>query len=285
MKRLIINADDVGADEARNAGIFEAAVNGIVTSVSILANGPAFDDAIKHIRLSSKNDVSYGIHINLSEGRPISSGLRIITGSDGLFLGKSFAIELFSRNNGQAFEKDIITEIDAQMKMLINAGIKVSHIDGHHHIHIFPAVINATISVAKRYNIPWIRIPEEKTPSYDGLSVNSEIISEAGLFSRFGSKARPLINATGIDATEHFRGLYLKGRLSLPILEEFFKKLPDGLTEFMTHPGNAVKEGVHGYFTRFSTPDREKELKALLHPGFREMIEKYNIILTPFPEV
>ena len=52
----------------------------------------------------------------------------------------------------------------------------------------------------------------------------------------------------------------------------------------MTHPGNAVKEGVHGYFTRFSTPDREKELKTLLHPGFREMIEKYNIILTPFPE-
>jgi len=41
MKRLIVNADDLAADEARNAGIFEAIAQGRVTSVSLLPNGPA----------------------------------------------------------------------------------------------------------------------------------------------------------------------------------------------------------------------------------------------------
>jgi len=284
MRRLIVNADDVGADKARNAGIFEAVKNGVVTSVSILANGPAFDDAISQIKLTNKNTISYGLHINLSEGKPISSGLKTVKGSDGSFFGKSYAIEFFSRKNDFALEEDINMEIDAQMKKLINTGIKVSHLDGHHHIHIFPAVINAAIGIAKRYKIPWIRVPEEERPSYGCLSTTDELTLEAELFSRFGSEARALIKAKGIGTTEHFRGLYLKGRLSLMVMEEMFKTLPDGLTEFMTHPGYALKEGSNIYFARFSNPDREKELEILLHPGFREMIEKYNIMLTPFPE-
>jgi D-alanine-D-alanine ligase-like ATP-grasp enzyme len=40
MRRLIVNADDLGADEARNEGIFEAIRAGVVTSASILPNGP-----------------------------------------------------------------------------------------------------------------------------------------------------------------------------------------------------------------------------------------------------
>ena len=44
MKSLIINADDLGADEPRNRGIFEAIEAGRVTSVSILVNGNGFED-------------------------------------------------------------------------------------------------------------------------------------------------------------------------------------------------------------------------------------------------
>ena len=47
MKSLIINADDLGADEARNRGIFEAIEAGRVTSVSVLVNGDGFEDAME----------------------------------------------------------------------------------------------------------------------------------------------------------------------------------------------------------------------------------------------
>ncbi len=42
MRRLIINADDLGADHARNEGIFEAIEAGVVTAASILANGEPY---------------------------------------------------------------------------------------------------------------------------------------------------------------------------------------------------------------------------------------------------
>ena len=50
MRRLIINADDLGADEARNEGIFEAIEAGVVTSASLLPNGPALGHALERIR-------------------------------------------------------------------------------------------------------------------------------------------------------------------------------------------------------------------------------------------
>jgi hypothetical protein len=89
MRQLIVNADDLGADEARNAGIFEAIRGGSVTSVSILANGPALEDALQEIRSLREKKISWGIHLNLSEGTPRLAGLRRLTGPEGCFLGKA----------------------------------------------------------------------------------------------------------------------------------------------------------------------------------------------------
>jgi hypothetical protein len=43
--------------------------------------------------------------------------------------------------------------------------------------------------------------------------------------------ARAQLEGTGIRTTDHFRGLYLKGRLSLSSLTESLENLPEGLTE------------------------------------------------------
>ena len=69
MKRLIVNADDLGADEGRNAGILEAVRAGVVKSVSLLANGPATAEACKAIHDGKYEEVSIGVHLNLSEGK------------------------------------------------------------------------------------------------------------------------------------------------------------------------------------------------------------------------
>lgn len=285
MKRLIINADDCGADKARNAGIFEAIKKGVVTSISILPNGPAFDDAMQRIKSLNNEKVSWGVHINLSEGKPLSSGLQVLAGPDGCFPGKLPAMKLFTNNNNNALEREIIIELDAQVKKLLNAGILIRHLDSHHHIHAFPAVIKAAISAAIKYKIPWIRIPEEVKPSYSNLDISEEIAAEAGLFSKYAAEARTRIETTGIRTTNHFRGLYLKGRLSLVIIEELLLTLPDGLTEFMTHPGHADTGRLSGPFSTFSTHDREQELTTLLHHEFPLLLKKSDVTLTPFPEI
>ncbi|MCX5834362.1 MAG: ChbG/HpnK family deacetylase [Deltaproteobacteria bacterium] len=94
MKRsLVINADDLGADEARNEGIFEAIDAGVVTSASLLANGPALEDALARMRALKNRKVSFGFHLNLSQGTPVSEGHRLLVGSDGNLAG-NFAIQL-----------------------------------------------------------------------------------------------------------------------------------------------------------------------------------------------
>ncbi|MCX5817299.1 MAG: ChbG/HpnK family deacetylase [Proteobacteria bacterium] len=284
MKKLIINADDCGADEARNAGIFEAINKGVVTSISILPNGPAFNDAIRRIKSLDNEEISLGVHINLSEGKPLSSGLQILAGPDGCFPGKLPAMKLFINNNN-ALEREITIELDAQVKKLLNAGMLIHHLDSHHHIHAFPAVIKAAISAAIKYKIPWIRIPEETKPSYSNLDISEEIAAEAGLFSKYATEARTRIETTGIRTTNHFRGLYLKGRFSLGIMEELLLTLPDGLTEFMTHPGHADTGRLSGPFSTFSTQDRERELETLVHPGFPLLLKKSDVTLTPFPDI
>ena len=54
MKRLIVNADDLGADEARNRGIFEAIDAEVLTSVSLLVNGPGVEEPQKNRNLDSR---------------------------------------------------------------------------------------------------------------------------------------------------------------------------------------------------------------------------------------
>jgi len=285
LKRLIINADDLGADQSRNAGIFEAIEAGSVTAASILANGPAFQDVIRRIDASACKHVSFGIHLNLTEGLPLTAGLGSITGADGCFLGKKEGHRFLMTEGDGVLERDIMVELSAQIKALRNAGIRINHLDGHQHVHIFPAVIQAAIRSALEFGIPWIRIPEEPIPAGIVEKTSHDLRDEAAMFIRLASAARLRIRKSTLITPDHFRGLYLKGRLSHEILEETLRALPPGLTELMVHPGRASASRGDGPFSSFSNSEREYELKTLMDEKIPAMLVRCNLTLTPFPEV
>jgi predicted glycoside hydrolase/deacetylase ChbG (UPF0249 family) len=285
LKRLIINADDLGADEGRNAGIFEAIEAGSVTAASILANGPAFQDVIRRIDASACKHVSYGIHLNLTEGMPLTAGPGSMAGADGCFRGKKEGHRLFMTEGDGMLERDIMVELSAQIEALRNAGIRISHLDGHQHVHIFPAVIQAAIRSGLEFGIPWIRIPEEPIPVGIVEQTSHDLRDEAAMFSHLASAARLRIRKSTLVTSDHFRGLYLKGRLSLERLEETLRALPPGLTELMVHPGRVSASRGDGAFSSFSNSEREYELKTLVDEKIPAMLAMYNLTLTPFPEV
>jgi predicted glycoside hydrolase/deacetylase ChbG (UPF0249 family) len=285
MKRLIINADDLGADEARNRGIFEAIEAGRVTSVSILVNGDGFEDAMERWKSLGKTEISLGVHVNLSEGRPISQDLRILTGQDGLFRGKRAAHALLKEPGGVELEREIQKEINAQIGVLRKLKTPITHLDGHQHIHIMPAVLPIALGCALEDKIPWFRIPDEPQPSILSLMAQADIQDETVMFSKLGMSARSFVMLSEIESCDHFRGLYLKGKLDTTLLDELLKNLPMGLTELMVHPGRISDTlSTGGPFSGFSSIDRERELTTLLDPVFPALLEKYGIRLTPFPE-
>jgi chitin disaccharide deacetylase len=279
MKRLIVNADDLGADEARNAGIFEAVEAGAVTSVSILPNGPALNHALSGIRALALKGISIGIHFNLSEGKPVSAGLKLLIGPDDCFRGKLSARRLLAHPGDPKLENEIRREMAAQIAILRDARVPINHLDGHQHVHVFPAVVKAAAEGAKAHGIPWIRIPEELSGSSP-----SEFMEEAEFFSSHAAAAKPFFQASGLFAADHFRGLYLKGRLPVANWSEFLEAIPHGLTELMVHPGRFAAHTAAGPFSSFSTADRKKELEALIDGRFRLAILTNGVELVPFPE-
>ena len=285
MKRLIINADDLGADVARNEGIFEAIEAGVVTAASILVNGPAFHDVLQRMASTNYDRISFGVHLNLTEGMPLIPGLKFITGPDGCFCGKTEGHRRLMRSGNAALEEEIRQECTAQITALRDAGVRIDHIDGHQHVHIFPAVINSVLRAGGVFGIPWIRIPEEPPPSVSMDRNNRTLADEAKTFSRLAATAHIGIHASTMRMTDHFRGLYLKGRMSLSRLEGIMGTLPTGLTELMVHPGRVSAGQVEGPFSSFSHGDRETELEVLTDGNFRVILAKHNILLTPFPEV
>jgi predicted glycoside hydrolase/deacetylase ChbG (UPF0249 family) len=283
MKRLIINADDLGADDGRNAGIFEGIQAGIVTSASILPNGPGLEDALNRIHSGAFRNISWGIHLNLSEGKPVSVGNSFLLGPNGIFLGKASSQRLLMCDGNRDLEIEIAHEIEAQVTLLETSGILLSHLDGHQHVHVFPAVLKAMLGAAQGHHIPWIRIPNEPEPGSRDLVLPSSLCQEANLFCRLGEAARSMVVKSGLQTTDHFRGLYLKGYLSRG-LESVLKQLPDGLTELMVHPGRIVKDSPQTPFSSFSTVEREQEIDTLLKAKWSLILKERKIVLTPFPE-
>ncbi|MGH9522002.1 MAG: ChbG/HpnK family deacetylase, partial [Terriglobales bacterium] len=69
MKRLIVNADDLGLTPAVNRGIVEAHRHGIVTSATLMANGAAYDDAVS--LASAEPRLAIGCHVDLVQLAPM----------------------------------------------------------------------------------------------------------------------------------------------------------------------------------------------------------------------
>src|SRR5271169_5712936 len=70
MKQLILNADDFGLTRGVNQGIIRAHREGILTSATLMATGPAFSDAAELARANPT--LGIGCHLVLTGGIAVS---------------------------------------------------------------------------------------------------------------------------------------------------------------------------------------------------------------------
>jgi predicted glycoside hydrolase/deacetylase ChbG (UPF0249 family) len=151
---LIVHADDFGETADITEGICRAIEAGAVTSTSVMANMPGTADALLRIpRLAGR--ASFGAHLNLCEGFPLSRTWSVID-PDGRFAGKRV---LAARAlTGRVSPQEVEAEIAAQIGLLTDAGVRVSHLDGHKHLHQLPVVCAAVANVLPRFAIERVRI-------------------------------------------------------------------------------------------------------------------------------
>src|SRR5579883_696956 len=140
-KRLIVTADDFGLTEGVNRAIIHAHREGLVTSASLMIHGAAFESAVALARENPKLDI--GLHLNLTN--------------------KPFAL---ARNPHQI---DLESNIRGQIEAALATGLRISHIDGHKHVHIIPAVLRILREVAPKYGIRGLRKMNARTPQLFSL--------------------------------------------------------------------------------------------------------------------
>lgn len=156
MVRVIINADDLGKNQAVNAAIADGISRNCITSTTILANTTLWDEV--HNIVSSYPHASYGVHLNLTEGKSLlnSEILRLdnIIDEQGNFTGSIRKTRYWK----DRILNSIYEEWDAQIHLVKNIeGIAITHLDGHHHIHndlIFAEILEA---LCKKHGIQAIR--------------------------------------------------------------------------------------------------------------------------------
>lgn len=230
---LIVHADDFGLSEKVNEGILRAHLNGILTSTSIMANGQAFEDAVRIARSNPALDV--GIHLTLIEEMPLLGAKEIPTllTPDGKFHRN--AIQFTQRYIlGNISLKDVREELEAQIKRVIAGGISPSHLDSHQHLHMLPGILNIVAELSRKYGVPAIRFPREigvfgRIGRIPFIRIVKALV--LNLFCRMGEgkiKRR----------TDSFAGFLFSGNLNKENLLNVISHIsPGGTCEIMCHPG------------------------------------------------
>lgn len=290
MKQLIVNADDFGLTVQVSRGILDAYQQGIVTSTTLIANGEAFKAAVAMSRLAP--DLGVGVHLNLSEGRPVSppSAISSLVDARGRLRwtpGRLWKAIL----KRQVSLAEIEAELRAQTAKICRAGISPTHLDGHKHVHVLPGITGIVIRLAQEFGIPSVRCPVEEHPglwpffqTVHGLRAGAlkQYLVARGV-SAFARHFRQKLQSTGFQYPVHFYGLSETGFLDTGAAQEVLRRLPDGLSELMCHPGYLDPELVETG-TRL-LGQREVEIRALTATGLRKLAVDQGIQFVSYREL
>lgn len=154
-KQLIINADDFGYSEPVNDAVMQAYKNGILTSASLMANAPAFDNAVS--MLNNLQGLSIGVHLNVVEFSSLNS---VKEKSSILYDQNGFYNNGFVDLLLKSYDKKFLEVIEADFRLQIEKILEVTsvdHIDSHVHIHAIPEIFKIVVKLAQEYKIPNIR--------------------------------------------------------------------------------------------------------------------------------
>ncbi|WP_066066718.1 chitin disaccharide deacetylase [Neobacillus soli] len=167
MIKLIVNADDFGLSRGVNYGILDSYLYGIVNSTTMMMNMGGTEHAIQ---LAKNNpELRVGIHLVLTGGKPLTENVPSLVGKDGYFKSLS------DFNNGKDLSlAEVEKEWKAQFERFISSGLRPTHFDSHHHVHILKELQPVVQKLSETYGLPVRRNGGkaiEGTASFSDLSL------------------------------------------------------------------------------------------------------------------
>lgn len=271
MKQLAITADDFGLRRDQDPGIIEVCEKGVVTHVSLVANGENIDEAARFLK--SHPQTSVGVHLNISEGKPLSDsiGLKLLLDKEGKFLGKHRTVGLVILLHPSLTEA-VEQEYRAQIERVLSLGVKISQLNAHGHLHLHPSLFGRVVKLASEHQIPFVRVVDE-WPSLRFLPQFPKAWRKTFLLWGLTWKAKLCSGSIKGVVLNRSRGAFDSGRLTqLERLSQILSCLPEGFTELFCHPGTCSERDY----------DHEGEKALMISNETKEWIRRSQIQLTNF---
>jgi len=285
-RRLIVNADGFGFTRGINRGIVRTVECGVVRSTSVLANFEAIDELSEFHRKFPQ--ISIGVHLNLSVGRPVSDpkAIRSLVDDAGTFRADFVPAML----RGRVRSSEMARELDAQVARVLELGVRPTHIDGHQNKHLYPPFFRAALRVARTRAIPCMRTHRRYLFAQEGRGVRTLVAYYLRHPRRLGTHFVGRL----FSRWARLAGLCLADRLitpgylggdhksSLDTWCRILGALPNGWNEIYCHPGipdDELRQYAH-YVDK-----RQLEIDVLCDPRLLEVARHAGVELVSFHDL
>ena len=151
MRHIIITADDYGVNPIIDDAIQKAAQMKRITSVAAMANGPKRQGITcgQRVKMFEENHphISVGLHFTITSGKSILKSSKGLTKRNGRFRS------ILSQHPDKASQAELEDELEAQIKVFEDEGIKIKHFSDHQGILTATTRgMSAMIKVVSAYN-------------------------------------------------------------------------------------------------------------------------------------
>jgi chitin disaccharide deacetylase len=304
-RRVFFHADDLGMNRGVTDGIMQGFRQGLLTSTSLLSNGPDAERALTlwkelladqaaarlplhgwRARLEDPlTRFDLGVHLNLTQGRPLTGKNYPgeLLDQSGRFPGV-FALFARLKHHGVRLCGHIQTELARQVEFLLDHGVQPTHLNGHQYIELLPVVADFVPQLLCRYHIRVVRVAEERSLLRTALirSHSPAAWILARLKQVFARRFHRRMEQLEVQYPAEFHGTAHAGKIDMPLIRLFLgdSNAPAGPVEIGLHPAlNTDTDEADDSADGWSDPlanDRPNELRLLTSGELAEFLEAHH---------
>jgi predicted glycoside hydrolase/deacetylase ChbG (UPF0249 family) len=231
---------------------------------------------------------SFGCHVVLVDGAPLSapeSVPSLLAGPKSQTFRSGFAQVAGAALRGRVNSVELETEVKAQIRALQSAGLQVSHVDSHKHVHLLPQILVPLLRAARTAGVRAVRNPFApiKPLAFAHLARRPHLwkrYSEVRILRAMGRRFRQRVEAEGMVTTDGTFGIVVTGALTLELFEAIIGCIPEGTWELCCHPG--YNDADLGRVKTRLRESRLRELETLTSDAAREALDRHGVELITY---
>ena len=171
MAKFILNADDLGLRPSINRGVKKLLQRGVVSSATIVTNrDPAAFDHAAGMACDFADRAGFGLHLDLDEFFHFDASGRF--GLHQWDAPDDFHDVCVSNRNA------IVAAALKQLEALRGRGVHVTHVDGHHNVHLFPDMLDILCPVLADQGVAAMRFCPRFYDSEENLAAARGLMQE-----------------------------------------------------------------------------------------------------------